>query len=133
MSINVSEFAALRGGVYWFILEIVFCLCAVWFVSCIIVVKKIDLRWDKWACREFGWYAENLLPILSNACFLPIITILTDVFICTESVGDEFTDSYLDRDCEQFCWTDDHIYYAIFAVIAFALYVPLAVYSRPLW
>jgi hypothetical protein len=47
MSVNLQEFTTLRGGVYWFILNIVFALCAVWFVSCIIVVKKIDLRWDR--------------------------------------------------------------------------------------
>jgi hypothetical protein len=58
---------------------------------------------------------------------------LTDVFICTESVGNDFTDSFLDSDCEQFCWKGDHLIYAIFAFVSFVLYVPLVVFTRPVW
>jgi hypothetical protein len=43
------------------------------------------------------------------------------------------TDSIFSRDCNEFCWTDEHLVYVPFCVVALALYVPLAVYARPLW
>jgi hypothetical protein len=85
--------------VFWFVLDVVYSLCAVWFVVALLVIFKVDMRYEGSSiCRNFGYWAEFLLPILSNMCFLPIIAILLDVNLCTESVGDEYTDSFLDRD-----------------------------------
>jgi hypothetical protein len=133
VSVDLSDVVEMKGGLFWIMLDVVYATCLLWFVCCLLVLKNFDLRFNWYLCKEFGYYAENILPFLSNACFIPIISILTDVFLCTESIGDDYTDSFLDRDCEQFCWTDDHIYYAVFAFVAFALYVPLAILTRPLW
>jgi hypothetical protein len=88
-------------------------------------------------CRYLGQISEYLLPIIGDVGFLPIISILLDVFVCdqayTESGDPEMTDSILARDCHENCWTGVHVYYAPMSFIGLVLYVPLAVYSRPIW
>jgi hypothetical protein len=74
---------------------------------------------------------------LGDQGFLPIVSILLDVFVCDEAYASdgspELTDSFLSRDCHANCWTDEHIYYVWFAIVGLIMYVPLAVYARPLW
>jgi len=48
-------------------------------------------------------------------------------------VGEEFTDSFLNRDCAEKCWTDKHLYYVSFAGVCLLAYTPIAVFTRPLW
>jgi hypothetical protein len=125
---------SLQEGVYWAILHVVYCLCFVWFITAIVIVLKLDIRLDNyWFCRNFGYYAEITLPVLSNSAFLPIMSILLDVNVCTESVGDNYSDSYLDRDCHVWCWESEHIVYVALALVSLVLYVPLAVLTRPMW
>jgi hypothetical protein len=98
------------------------------------IILHWDLRYDRYyCCRLFGTLGENILPFIGNACFIPIVAILMDVFKCTESVGDEFEDAYLDRDCHEWCWQDNHIYYASAAAVCLVFYFPLAIFVRPEW
>jgi hypothetical protein len=61
------------------------------------------------------------------------ISILTGVFICLETSGDDTNDAFLAKDCYQQCWEGEHITYMILAGIAIILYEPLSVYMRPQW
>jgi hypothetical protein len=40
---------------------------------------------------------------------------------------------YVWRDCYMNCWTDTHYPYVVLAALAILVYIPIAVYSRPLW
>ena len=69
---------------------------------------------------NLGWISWLVLPYLGNLCFLPIISILLDVFICGHGVAinpDDITykDSVLFRDCYEECWQGNHIYYVCFS------------------
>lgn len=61
------------------------------------------------ACSRFAnlKYFENLIlyamPIVGNILFLPIISYLLDIFSCVEAIGDELSDSFLSKDCLEFC------------------------------
>jgi hypothetical protein len=70
-------------------------------MSSIIIILKLDLKYDNYYSTLFGFICEHSLPIISNAGFLPIISILLDVFLCTKGTSDSLNDSYLDRDCEE--------------------------------
>lgn len=83
--------------------------------------------------RFSGEMVELFLPILGNMSFLPIISTLFNVFKCTESTGDSFTDSFMDKDCYEYCWKNDHLIFALISLFALMIYHPLAVYARPLW
>jgi hypothetical protein len=58
-------------------------------VLCLMIIEKIDLRFERISfCKSLGAIAENVLPIIGNACFLPIIYLILDVFICDEAHGE---------------------------------------------
>lgn len=76
---------------------------------------------------------EFLLPVLGNLGFLPIISTLLNVFVCDESIGDGFDESFLAKDCYEFCWKDFHLIYALASIVGLLVYEPLAVYARPFW
>ena len=75
----------------------------------------------------------NLMPILGNLMFIPIISTLVNVFVCDKSLDDTFEESILDKDCYQKCWDSEHMSYAVISGIFILLYQPLAVYFRPMW
>jgi hypothetical protein len=105
ISVDLSQFISFDEGVYWAILNSMYALSFLFFVCCVVVLLKLDIHFEhSEICREFGYYAEVLLPILSNAFFLPVISIHFDVFICSNSVGPDYSDSYLDKDCHVWCW-----------------------------
>ncbi|MEE4247825.1 MAG: hypothetical protein V2I33_20695 [Kangiellaceae bacterium] len=134
ISVDLGGLIEMSEGVFWMVLNVVYSACFVWFVVALLNLLRIDVRYEQYSiCRSFSYYTEILLPILSNAGFVPIIAILLDVNMCTESVGDSYTDSYLDRDCHVWCWESEHVIYVVFAVVCFALYVPLAIVTRPMW
>jgi hypothetical protein len=91
------------------------------------VLEKRDI------CSDIRYFGGLLLPSFSNLLFLPIISILFSNFACSRSTGDNFTDSFLDRDCSERCWTGRHLSYTIIAVILLVIYIPVAIVMRPVW
>jgi hypothetical protein len=138
VTVDLSHLLEMKEGVFWIILDIVFAAVGVWIVACFIILTKLDLRYHGWTlCVYLGLISEFILPIIGDQGFLPIVSILLDIFVCdrayVESGDPEMTDSFLSRDCHASCWTGEHRWYVGFAVISLISYVPLAVYSRPLW
>jgi hypothetical protein len=134
MSVNLDELISMSEGLYWIVLSVVIATCVLWTIMAGIIIWRLDLKFDNSEfCVSFGMAAETALPIIGNAAFLPIISILLDVFLCTEAVGSHYTDSYMDRDCFVWCWEGEHIGYATMSSICLALYVPFAIYARPWW
>ncbi|CAG9335812.1 unnamed protein product [Blepharisma stoltei] len=134
LSLNLGNFIKLTNGVFWIVCDAVLGLSAAWIILCITVFYRLDEKYNHiFIFRFLGQLAEFLMPILGNLCFIPFVSILLDVFVCDESIGNRFTDSFLAKDCYQFCWKDSHIVYAILSGIAILIYEPLAVFCRPLW
>jgi hypothetical protein len=89
-SVDMSNLVAIKEGFYWIILEAVLVICFIWALLCLMIVQKIDIRFERVSiCKNLGLISDNVLPILGNAGFLPIISILLDVYICDEAVGDK--------------------------------------------
>jgi hypothetical protein len=65
--------------------------------------------------------------------FMPTIAVLSSVFICYETSGDDVDDAFMDKDCYETCWSGEHLTYVIFAAIAIFVYEPLSIYMRPKW
>ena len=136
MSVDMESFLYLRKGVYWLFLDGVLGCVFAWTLLVLlakthcgeIIRQKIGLL--ETAC-------EKLLPILGNLCFLPMISILVDIYGCIYAVdegkGVELTTVYLEKDCYQTCWVYPHFLYVVFASLALSCYVPSAVYFRPTW
>ncbi|CAG9331441.1 unnamed protein product [Blepharisma stoltei] len=134
LSLDLGSFFKLQNGVFWWVLDGVLAATLVWVILCIVILFQLDEKYSRiWIFRKLGWLGDNLMPILGNLCFIPFMSILLDVFVCDESIGDSFSDSFLNKDCYQFCWTGDHIIYSVLSFLAILSYEPLAVYCRPLW
>ena len=76
---------------------------------------------------------DMLMPIIGNVCFLPIISVLLEVFLCDQATGNDIADAVLTKDCYQHCWVFPHTLYVSLAVLALIIYIPTAVFYRPLW
>ncbi|CAG9332922.1 unnamed protein product [Blepharisma stoltei] len=133
-SLSLDNILKLRNGVFWIIVNAVFGSIGLWVFLCSVVLLRLDEKFPmSFIFRNLGTLAEYLMPVLGDLCFIPFISICLDIFLCDQSIGDNFTDSFLAADCYYFCWKDEHLFYAIFSVIALIAYEPLAVFGRPLW
>jgi hypothetical protein len=88
--------------------------------------------------RQMASLGEAVMPLLGNALFLPITSVIFDVFVCEEAHGPvqselEYGDSFMFRDCNEDCWGGVHLRYVVAATIALVLYHPVTVVTRPLW
>ncbi|CAG9315213.1 unnamed protein product [Blepharisma stoltei] len=134
LSLDLGNFVKLSNGVFWAICDVILALSMAWIILCITVFYRLDEKYNHvFIFRTLGQLADYLMPILGNLCFIPFVSVLLDVFVCDESIGNHFTDSFLSKDCYQFCWKGDHVIYAILSGIAILTYEPLAVFCRPLW
>ncbi|CAG9319079.1 unnamed protein product [Blepharisma stoltei] len=133
-TIDLENFIKFEKGMFWIIVNIVFCGIWLWVLLCIVILLRLHEKYDNlWVFRNLGLLGENLMPILGNLCFIPFISICLDIFQCDQSIGDNFTESFLSKDCYCFCWKEEHLTYAIISFICLLAYQPLAVLFRPLW
>lgn len=124
-------------GVYWKLLNSAFAMIGLWSACCILIwmrYNSVHIRHLKGLTN----LAEALMPILGNIVFMPIISVLFDLFVCEEAHGLEidnleYKDSFMIRDCHEDCWTGTHLNYTIAAVICLLLYLTVTTLTRPIW
>ncbi|CAG9332927.1 unnamed protein product [Blepharisma stoltei] len=133
-SLSLDHILKLRNGIFWIIANAVFACIGLWIILCSVVLLRLDEKFPlSFVFRNLSTLADYLMPILGDLCFIPFISVCLDIFLCDQSIGDNFTESFLAQDCYYFCWKDEHLAYAIFSIFALITYEPLAVFCRPLW
>ncbi|CAG9319091.1 unnamed protein product [Blepharisma stoltei] len=134
LSLDLGNIIEMKNGIFWIVVDGVLTGILVWIILCVVVLFRLDEKWKNFEIFRFlAWTADYLMPILGNLCFIPFISICLDIFLCDQSIGDNFTDSFLTKDCYVFCWKGSHLIYAILSCLALLSYEPLAVFCRPLW
>ncbi|CAG9331435.1 unnamed protein product [Blepharisma stoltei] len=134
VSLDLQTFVKLENGTFWWFATAIIILCWLWALFCIEIFFQLDEKFNHiWFFRNLGNLADFSMPILGNLCFIPFIFILLEIFICDNSIGNDWLDSYLTIDCYQFCWQGDHIIYATLSALSLICYEPFAVFCRPLW
>ncbi|CAG9325308.1 unnamed protein product [Blepharisma stoltei] len=133
-SLNLEDVIKLENGVFWIVVDVVYGGIGLWILLCLVILLQLDEKFPYISLFRFlKWLSDFLMPILGNLCFIPFISICLDIFQCDISIGDNFTDSILAKDCYYFCWKDEHLIYAIISFFALLFYEPLAIFCRPLW
>ncbi|CAG9332934.1 unnamed protein product [Blepharisma stoltei] len=133
-SLSVDKALNQRNGIFWIVVNAVFGSIGLWVILCLVVLLRLDEKFPtNFIFRNLDAFADYFMPILGDLCFIPFISVCLDIFICDQSIGNNFTDSFLAQDCYYFCWKDEHLAYAICSVLALIAYEPLAVFCRPLW
>lgn len=134
VSYSIEDFVNLKSGIFWYVLLSIMLCSSYWTILCIVWLFNLHKRYYSFFIfRFFGWSIINIMPILGNLMFIPIISTLLNVFLCDKSLSDSFFDSILDKDCFQKCWNSIHLSYAIPCGLFILIYQPLAVYFRPIW
>ena len=134
LTYSIDDFIELSDGVFWYVLLSILLSVGYWVLLCVVWIFKLhDKFYHFWLFRFFGWSILNLMPILGNLMFIPIISTLVNVFVCDKSLDGTYAESILDKDCYQKCWDSQHMPYAVISGIFILLYQPLAVYFRPMW
>lgn len=134
LTLDLQSFFSMTQGGFWLLLDFVFGVCAFWLFALVM------LHYDLWRYTEricmfptMKTVTDLLMPLIGSVCFLPIISVLLEVFLCDQATGNNITDAVLTKDCYQHCWVFPHSLYVSLAVLALIIYVPPAVFYRPLW
>ena len=76
---------------------------------------------------------DLLLPLIGHFLFIPIFSNLMSIFSCSNSIGDDLQDSYLDRDCKVYCYKSSHLSYSYASGIGILFYLIISIVNRPYW
>ena len=150
ININLYQIAQLISGgldevvdfereIYWAVLDLVLGISGLWVFLTVFLLLQLDEKLRDVICLgNIGWLAWNTLPHLGEIAFVPITSLLMEVFVCDQAVGMdsgtlELTDSILRKDCYVQCWQGTHVPYTVAVCVVLLIYVPFSVFLRPLW
>jgi len=134
LSLNLWEVVQFSKGVFWGVEGTILAVIVLYISLCGVRLSKLDSRLSHWAvCRGLSSWIDVLSPPLSSLCFLSIVSTVMTVFVCDRATGPAFTASFLAVDCWERCWSGTHLRLALVSAMLLCLYVPLAVFTRPLW
>jgi hypothetical protein len=126
LSIDLIEYNDLIYSRFWNFYKCLLGFCALWNFICL---SKIYFR-NFITNIEIN---EHVLPVIGHICFMPLFSMLMDIYICDKSISNSFTDSYLKFDCTSFCYSGKHLIHAIFGTFVTVGFLALSIYLRLLW
>mmetsp|Transcript_45487 Transcript_45487/g.52369 ORF Transcript_45487/g.52369 Transcript_45487/m.52369 type:complete len:1218 (+) Transcript_45487:43-3696(+) len=123
---------------FWISVNVVISFSFLWFFLVLLNMLNIESHLNRKPTLQklLNTLTNLLLPLIGNTCFLPFTKLLVDIFVCHQTVFegiDGYEHTFVERDCFMECWTGEHTIYVIMGVFALFLYLPFAVFSRPLW
>jgi hypothetical protein len=132
--LEVESFIKIQDNFYWTILQVMLTVFGAYLILSVLKVTKLDKRLEWLPSWSFLLiFADLALPVLATLLFLPIVSTLSHIFLCYKATGREFQSSFLNKDCYESCWHSHHLLYVVSCSVALVVYIPLAVYTRPLW
>lgn len=132
VGLDLDSVINLTQGIYWVVLDCVLGGVVLYLLISVLKLTKGGV-WITHLWSSFHYWSDLVLPSLGNLLFLPIVSTLTQVFLCSKASGPAFTSSFLNKDCYEHCWSGSHLGYCIGSAVALVLYIPVATYTRPLW
>ena len=132
LSFNISKVTQFKDTTFWIIFFSMIFLSYLWIIIIFMCSFRV-FRCFPVVLNKLESFKNFLIPIMSNYLFLPIIVSLISILMCDKAISEDYTDSYLNYDCNMYCWRDDHIFYATLACIQIVIYIPVAILYRTLW
>ena len=132
LSLNISKVTQFKDTTFWIIFFSMIFLSYLWIIVIFICLFRV-FRCFPVVLNKLEEFKSILIPIMSNYLFLPIIVSLLSILMCDKAISEDYTDSYLNYDCNMYCWRDDHIFYATLGCIQIVIYIPVAILYRTLW
>jgi Periplasmic binding protein/Receptor family ligand binding region len=119
---------------YWEFLFSLIGFSVVWVILCVMIILRCKPSFQ--TCFVYDWMkylTDLILPMLGHIGFLPIFSMLMQIYLCEQAIGETLQDSFLKHDCTTFCYQGKHKTYTIISIIVTTLYLLTAIYCRPLW
>ena len=134
ISLEFEKFYDLNKDKFWMAYYSVLIFAGVWNLICVMFVFKCEVRYSNTKFSEFFKTLQQLiLPLISSVMFLPLLSMLLNLFICSKSTGSGFEDLFMDKDCFYTCYVGDHKKIAVVAFIIIFFFALLSVYLKPFW
>ena len=133
--INFRSFLRVTGDDYWKLIMVVIILTWCLQAICVMVILRskrvILLRSSVFNCLDF--FSEYILPMYGEICFIPIVSVILDMYTCTKSIKSGLTNSYNDHDCNTYCWQGSHLSFSVLGILTLAVFIPFFIFLRPNW
>lgn len=133
VSVSTSNLMNFQFEVYWRGVYVVLVVVACWGFLMIIIFFRLDERINWSVLKTLSSAGVLAMPLIGDALFLPIISILLFIFDCQKGTGSSLADSYLAKDCYTYCWRGNHLIFALLSIVALLIYIPSSIFCRPLW
>lgn len=134
ISLDFNLYFNLINEIFWHFFYSVLIFSYLWVFLCIFIMLRIDLRFSSnYIVNKINLACDIFLPLFGHLGFIPMISMLFNIYGCNQGIGDDLTESFLDLDCASFCYKDAHLTIVIFTTISLTFFIPLAVFYRPEW
>jgi Receptor family ligand binding region len=130
VSINIMDYYSFSYSQFWIYYKVVLILCSIWILGCLECLRSFFIS-NK--IQNNTIITNHFLPAIGLILFVPLLSMLLDIYICKKSIGDLLTDSFLEFDCTNFCYKNGHLIYSILGSIAITLFLTVSIYSKYLW
>lgn len=129
LGFSIDAVLVSHDGLYWTLMNISLGLvCALGLIE-VIGIIRLETKLSS-TCAD---RLKLLMATVGYLLFLPTIPPLLDIFLCYKGTSNELKDSFLNKDCSQYCWRDSHVGYVVGGSLALLLFLPLTLIARPLW
>jgi ABC-type branched-subunit amino acid transport system substrate-binding protein len=125
-----------RRELFWIVIYVTFSTSFIWIVIVSIHYSGLDNKYPRFFFSKFANYIrDSLIPLIGNAGFQPSISILLAVFVCDLIKGKDslLQNSVLNLDCNEYCWSTNHVIHCSISGVLLILFIGLVVYLKPIW
>jgi hypothetical protein len=119
---------------FWNFYTLLLVLCGVWSVlaSLSFLIKREVLNSNQYLFI-LKFLSNSLIPIIGHICFLPLSLMLLSIYKCEEGISDDLFESFLYRDCTEFCYKGKHKQVVIISIFTIAIFLSVSIFLRPTW
>jgi hypothetical protein len=119
---------------FWRIFILNTTIVLIWILFSLIYLLKIDYRFSNFfSSLGFNRILRNCIPITGNIGFMPLISMLMNIYLCINGISDDLYDSYLYQDCTTMCYKGKHVFYIILTTIILSIFIIISSLTRPYW
>ena len=129
LSLEFSLYYKFQRDDFWHLYSATVVLALLFVISTFVILSRLLL--DKYPFARVFVFISEMIFIISHFMYLPLISILMNIYSCRESIGNELESSYLVNDCTTFCYKGNHMKWAIGSGCLLVSILTLITYFRP--
>ena len=132
ISMDFSIYFNITFDAFWNFHYGVLVATAIFILMMIFYLNQIDTRCaGLWIVHKIDVFSFMIISIIGHIGFLPLFSMLMNIFLCYQGISDQVTDSYLFQDCTTFCYTGKHLGIVIITAIITICALPAFILGRP--